>query len=110
MLLLPFKCLRAGTRPMGSGALYMFASRRMPLGFLLRPSSACGLASWCCHLYVASAIKASLLVLLVSDVAHVKGSGPFGLLDSTLEKLSGSETVVDKGVLPLRVHKLWYDM
>jgi hypothetical protein len=43
------KCLHDATRPTGSGASYMVASRRTPQGVLLRPNSACGVASRCCH-------------------------------------------------------------
>lgn len=48
MLLLPCKCLRAVTRPTGSGASYTVASRWTPSGVPLRPNDVCGVASWCC--------------------------------------------------------------
>lgn len=73
------KCLRAGTRPTGSGASYTIASRWTPPGVLLWPNGACGVASWYRHVFVHGAIRATSLPLLVSDVAHDKSSWPFWL-------------------------------
>lgn len=50
------------------------------------------------HVYVSGAIKAASLVLLVSDVAHDKGSWPFWLPRPDPSKLSEPERVVERGV------------
>jgi len=98
------KCLRAGTRPTGSGALYTVSSRCTPPGVMLRPTSACGVSSWHWNVHVLGATKETSLPLLVLDAAHDIVSWPFWLpWPDPRDMLSEFEKTREQ-VLPLPLH------